>query len=166
MRNPAFFAVFESQFFLVFFQKSFFLFHKISYICACLIYSHKTMEDQIRLFEIVKSKIPNNLNLVDEIEDLLGLSKESAYRRVRGEKVLSFAEWKMICGKYQLSMDEIINAKSEKGALFQYNPVNISDIDSYIACLKRLRNFMDVVASSTDEKKLVFSALDIPFYHF
>ena len=124
------------------------------------------MEDQIRLFEIVKSKIPSNLSLVDEIGDLLDLSKDSAYRRVRGEKILSFAEWKMICEKYHLSIDEIINSKSERGALFQYNPVDISDIESYIACLKRLENFMVVFASSTDEKKLVFSALDIPFYHF
>jgi len=36
------------------------------------------MEDQIRLFEIIKSKIPNQLSLVDEIEVLLDLSKEYA----------------------------------------------------------------------------------------
>jgi len=124
------------------------------------------MEDQIRLFEMVRSKLPDNLSLVDEIEDLLGLSKESTYRRVRGEKILSFAEWKKICEKYHLSMDEVINSKSEKGVLFQYKPVNISDIESYIACLERLFNFMDVVASSPLEKRLVFSALNIPFYHF
>jgi len=130
--------------------------------------NHKlnNMEDQIRLFEIVKSIIPNNLTLIDEMEDLLGLSKESTYRRVRGEKILSFAEWKKICEKYHLSIDEIINSKSEKGSLFQYKPVNISDIESYVACLKRLFNFMDVVASSPLEKRLVFSALNIPFYHF
>jgi len=123
------------------------------------------MEDQVRLFEIVKSKIPNKLSLVDEIEDLLGLSKESAYRRIRGEKLLSFAEWKIICEKYHLSIDEIINSKSEKGVLFQYNPVDISNIESYIACLKRLVNFMEVVAASSYEKELIFSALDIPVYH-
>ena len=123
------------------------------------------MEDQIRLFEMVKSKVGNKLNLVDEIEELLGVSRESAYRRIRGEKLLSFAEWKMISEKYRLSIDAIINFKSEKGALFQYNPVDILNIDSYVACLEQLENFMDGVASSAGEKKLVFSALDIPFYH-
>jgi len=124
------------------------------------------MEDQIRLFEMVKYKISNQLRLVDEIGELLDLSKESAYRRIRGEKLLSFAEWKKICENYHLSIDGIINYKSDKGVLFQYSPVDISNIDSYVACLKRLLDFMEVIASSNDEKKLVFSALDIPFYHF
>ena len=124
-----------------------------------------TMEDQIRLFEMVKSKISSKLAFVDEIEDLLNVSKECAYRRIRGETVLSFAEWKKISEKYHLSIDGIINYKSDNSAVFQYSPVDISNIDSYVACLKRLLNFMEEVSVSSNKKELIFSALDIPVYH-
>lgn len=124
------------------------------------------MEEQKRLFEIVKSKIPDQLNLADEIEELLGLSKESAYRRIRGEKMLTFTELKMIYEKYNLSIDGLLGYKSEQNVSFQYKPVVISDIDNYAAYIKRLLEFMDNVAESPLEKELLFSAQDIPFYHF
>ena len=43
------------------------------------------MEEQRQLFEIVKAKIPDGLVLANEIEELLGLSRKSVYRRIRGE---------------------------------------------------------------------------------
>lgn len=124
------------------------------------------MKEQIRLFEIVKTKIPDQLSLADEIEDLLNMSKESVYRRIRGEKLLSFAELKTICEKYSLSIDEIINSKSEKGALFEYKPVEISNIENYATYMTHLLGKMNILAEFPLEKELLYSAQDIPFYHF
>ncbi|MDR2039182.1 MAG: helix-turn-helix domain-containing protein [Bacteroidales bacterium] len=91
------------------------------------------MKEQKRLFEIVKSKISGQYRLADIIEDLLGVSSDSAYRRIRGEKELSFSELKKICEKFNLSMDEILNYNSNQGALFHYIPVNLENQESYIA---------------------------------
>jgi len=124
------------------------------------------MEEQKRLFEIVKSKIPNGYVLANEMEELLGLSRESVYRRIRGETPLTLDDLKKICTNYGLSMDEILNVKSNKSVIFQYQPVDISDIESYDAYLSHLLETMDMVAKSHHEKELIFSAQDIPFYHF
>ena len=100
------------------------------------------------------------------MEDLLGVSKESVYRRIRGETQLSFAEVKKICVHFNISVDALINAQSDKGALFQYKPLVISDMDNYAAYMTFLLEKMNRVANSTQEKELVFTAQDIPFYHF
>jgi len=123
------------------------------------------MEGQKHLFEIVKSKISNQLRLADEIEGLLGVSSDSAYRRIRGEKELSFSELQKICRKYNLSMDEILNYKSNHGALFHFGPVVLSDQESYVNNLKRLLDILTTLKSAS-EKEIFFSALDIPFYHY
>ena len=124
------------------------------------------MEEQKVLFEIIKSKIPDGCILANEIEELLGLSRESVYRRIRGETPLSFDDLIKICIKYGLSMDEILNIKSNDGVIFQYQPVNIADIDSNAAYLTHLLNVMEVVAKSPDKKELIISAQDIPSYYF
>ncbi len=44
---------------------------------------------QINLFNHIKSVMPSNLSFVDEIADVLDISNDSAYRRIRGEKQVS-----------------------------------------------------------------------------
>jgi len=46
------------------------------------------------LFQVIKQRLPSNLSFVHDISDLLGISYDSAYRRIRGEKELSMEEIK------------------------------------------------------------------------
>jgi len=124
------------------------------------------MVEQKILFERVKAKIPDGNALADEMEDLLGMSKESVYRRIRGETLLTLEDLAKITTKYQISVDEIFNIQPDKGVLFQYHPVDISNIESNAAYMTHLLKTMEVVAKSPLEKELIFSAQDIPFYHF
>ena len=50
-----------------------------------------------QLFNHLKEKLPPHLSLVDELEDLLDLSADSVYRRIRGDKPITMAELKTIC---------------------------------------------------------------------
>jgi len=50
------------------------------------------MELQSLLFQQIKEKTHPHLSLVDEISELLEISYDSAYRRIRGEKALSMGE--------------------------------------------------------------------------
>ena len=43
-----------------------------------------TPELQQQLFTLIKSKIASNQSLADVIQDMLGISADSAYRRIRG----------------------------------------------------------------------------------
>ena len=89
------------------------------------------MEEQRRLFKIIKSGISNNQRLSDIVEALLNINQNAAYRRIRGETELTFSELLKISSKFNLSIDEILHYKSTSVALFHYNPLKISDQESY-----------------------------------
>ncbi|GHU62212.1 hypothetical protein FACS1894123_02780 [Bacteroidia bacterium] len=71
------------------------------------------MEAQKHLFEIIKGHIPDQYRLADLVGELLSVSPDSAYRRIRGEKELSFSELQTICRKFHLSLDEMLNYQSD-----------------------------------------------------
>ena len=52
--------------------------------------TNPTTNLQSRFFQELKSIIPPYSSLVDEIAELLQVSMDSAYRRIRGEKLLDF----------------------------------------------------------------------------
>ena len=68
---------------------------------------------QLQFFQHLKSNIPPHLSFVDEIAELLEISNDSAYRRIRGEKMLSFEEIKKLCGKYRISADQLLNLNTD-----------------------------------------------------
>jgi len=119
------------------------------------------MEEQIRIFELIKQKISSRQRLSDVIEELLGVSSDSAYRRIRGETELTFSELKKICRKFNLSMDEVMNYKSHQGALFHYDPINLLDIDDYLVHLKRTLDAF-LILKSAPEKEIIYTARSIP----
>ena len=68
---------------------------------------------QQQLFSFLKECIPPHLSLVDELCDLLNLSHDSVYRRIRGEKPITLAELKIICEKYHISLDQLLQLENE-----------------------------------------------------
>jgi len=122
------------------------------------------MREQIRLFEVIKDKVCSRQRLADVIEELLGISSDSAYRRIRGETELTFSELKKICEKFNLSLDEILNYKSNQGALFHYDPVDIMDADVYLNRAKRMLNVLNRLKSASD-KEIIYTVRSIPLYH-
>ncbi|MEO6219835.1 MAG: hypothetical protein ABIO81_05365 [Ginsengibacter sp.] len=51
---------------------------------------------QKELFISIKRALPSNISLVDAIGDLLKLSYDSVYRRIRGEKPVTLNELKIL----------------------------------------------------------------------
>ena len=123
------------------------------------------MEEQRHLFEIIKSGIPESQRLSDIVETLLNIGQNAAYRRIRGETELTFSELRKISSKFNLSIDEILNYRKTTGALFHYNPLKISDQESYFNQMQRMLNILDVLKSSSD-REIIYTARSIPFYHF
>jgi hypothetical protein len=68
---------------------------------------------QLQFFQYIKSSIPPHLSFVDEIADLLHISNDSAYRRIRGEKMLSFEEIRALCTKFRISIDQLLNLDTD-----------------------------------------------------
>jgi hypothetical protein len=123
------------------------------------------MEAQKRLFDIIRSQIPDQYRIADVIEELLGISTDSAYRRIRGEKDLSFSELEKLCRHFRLSIDEVLGASAGQGAFFQHTSVNMADLSSYIRYIERLSDTLSTLRHTKD-CEMFFTAQDIPFYHF
>ena len=70
-------------------------------------------ELQLEFFNYLKSTLPAQVSLADQLCDLLDISSDSAYRRLRGEKIITLLELKRICEHYHLSLDQILQLKND-----------------------------------------------------
>jgi len=68
---------------------------------------------QKELFSAIKNSLPQHISMVDELAELLQLSYDSVYRRIRGEKPLALDELKILCEKFNLSVDRLLHLKTE-----------------------------------------------------
>ena len=68
----------------------------------------ETTELQQQLFSHLRENLPPHLSMVDELCELLELSPDSVYRRIRGEKPITLNELKRICSHYHLSIDHLL----------------------------------------------------------
>lgn len=68
----------------------------------------------------ILEKIPENIKPVNYFMDILDVGKESAYRRLRGEKPLSLDEIHKLCVDLDFSLDEIIGNKNTNTFTFNY----------------------------------------------
>src|SRR4051812_30226628 len=64
-------------------------------------------------FQHIKNNLPPHLSLVDEIAELLAISNDSAYRRIRGEKQISFEEIQKLSSHYKVSLDHFLQLQSD-----------------------------------------------------
>jgi transcriptional regulator with XRE-family HTH domain len=73
----------------------------------------ETRKIQKELFRKIRRSIPDHLSLAEEISEKLGISTDSAYRRIRGEKLLTIEELYKLSYRYNISVDSLFNATSQ-----------------------------------------------------
>lgn len=116
------------------------------------------------MFARIKQVMPSHVSPVDEIADLLNISNDSAYRRLRGEKQLDLSELQVLARHYHISVDSLMNAD---GGAFLFRG---SLLDGEKTGLKEyLQNMLFVVESAVNQpdKRFFLEAKDIlPLHHF
>jgi hypothetical protein len=111
----------------------------------------------------VKLTLPPSLSFVDDLAELLTISRDSAYRRMRGETVLSLDEVKKICAHYKVSLDTLLSPNSE---MVTFNNRKIDQHNfTFEMWLKSVLSNLEMI-SSFPEKELIYVAKDIPFFHY
>lgn len=85
---------------------------------------HHNTHLQKAFFEHLKKKLPKHLSIVDELVDLLDMSSDSVYRRVRGETALTMEETFLISKTYNISLDSLSGVKQQNKVSFQYEPID------------------------------------------
>ncbi|MEO6833641.1 MAG: hypothetical protein ABI169_15650 [Chitinophagaceae bacterium] len=123
----------------------------------------KPNELQQHFFRQIKSMLPTNLALVDQIADLLNISMDSAYRRIRGEKSLSFEEIQHLSAHYKISLDALMKVDANSTVFYGtwLGPGNFN-FEQY---LKNLLLLAQNVNCGT-QKMIYYEAKDLPPFHY
>lgn len=109
----------------------------------------------------IRNKIPDNVSFADDLAELLNVSRDSAYRRIRGETVLSLDEVKKLYDHYGLSIDSIISPDSNM-VLIDHQAVDFNfSIKEWLRSI--IQNLS--LAKTSDKLDLVYAAKDIPVFH-
>ena len=115
------------------------------------------------LFQQIKAQIPSHVSLVDEVADILNISTDSAYRRIRAEKPIDIEELKKLALHFKLSIDQLLHME-KASILFADRSIfaNVSfHFDLYLQSLVQDLTFMN----SFERKSLYYLNKDLPIFH-
>jgi ribosome-associated translation inhibitor RaiA len=113
-------------------------------------------------FQHIKSNLASHLSMVDEVAELLNISNDSAYRRIRGEKPLSFEEINVLCSKYHISMDQLFHLKNDS-FLFS-GPLANKDNFGFEMYLEHLLNQLNYF-NSFEQREFYYLSKDLFIFH-
>lgn len=119
---------------------------------------------QVRFFQHLKAQLLPHLSLVEEVADVLGISTDSAYRRIRGEKPIDLAEVQKIGAHFRVSIDQFLFPQTE-WLLFTGRPDLHQEnrMESWLLDVEKQL----LLISSCPGSHIYFLIKDVPmFYHF
>ena len=122
-----------------------------------------TDQQQQNLFRHIKTLLPPHVSLVDEVAELLNISIDSAYRRIRGEKPITFDEVHTLVAHFKISVDELFLLKKD-AFLFTGRTTNNSDF-KYEDWLKSVVEYLQFFLTF-QPCHLFYLAKEIPFYYY
>ncbi len=118
---------------------------------------------QLQFFKHIKSILPRHLSLVDAVADVLEVSNDSAYRRIRGETQISLEEIKKLCIGFKISLDQLLLLNSDS-FVFTGKLTNNADfnydkwLQSCLDVIKRVKTF--------EPHHMSYLAKEFPFFYY
>src|ERR1043165_5529314 len=98
---------------------------------------------QKQFFLQLKSRLPQYVSLPEEVADLLSISTDSAYRRIRGEKAITLEEIQKLCNHYKVSLDQLLSIDTDTTMFYgQWADYRNFNFEIYLTdMLKHLQRF-------------------------
>lgn len=119
-------------------------------------------ELQKRFFNQLKSRLPQHMSMVDEIAELLNISNDSSYRRIRGEKAITLEEIQKLCNHFKLSLDQLLSIDTDTTLFYgQWADYRNFNFETYLADM--LRQLQQI--NRFENKMMYYEAKDIPLFH-
>lgn len=117
---------------------------------------------QQSLFQHVRTVLPPNLSLADELADILNISMDSAYRRIRGEKAMDIEELATICRHFRISLDQVLNVNTNNtvfsGAYIEPGKFDVMEwMDMQLKLMQQ--------TASLKEKEVYYFSKDLPVWY-
>lgn len=119
-------------------------------------------QSQEFLFQRIRELLPPEDSLVDLIADILHLSSDSTYRRIRGETPLVLDEARQLCEYFKISLDQTLNAQNDS-TIFKNVRINVRNY-GYEQYLKELTLQVQYIKSFL-HKEIIYCAKDLPIFH-
>ena len=120
-------------------------------------------ENQVLLFDLIQKVLPTNLAMVDAISDLLNISTDAAYRRIRGVKMLDFEEAVLLCNHFKISLDTFVNLSHKEQIHFRFTPL-VNNMQNQVVYLQNLLDDIDSVRIA--EGEMIISAANLPDFNY
>ncbi len=118
---------------------------------------------QLEFLEQIRNRLTEKITLVDKLAELLNVSRDSAYRRIRGDTVLSLDEARKLCDHFGVSIDALLSP-SVTTSLFHHRA--LSTTYTLEQWLNSVGGNMEYI-SSCRNKEMIYAARDMPtFHHF
>ena len=120
-------------------------------------------EIQQQLFQGIKRKLSSEEPVAEEVARLLEISTDSAYRRMRGEKSISFDELYKLATHYNISLDQLMGIQRD-GFFFQGNILNPKThrYDNYLTGMMHTMAYFN----SFQKKEFYYLGKDLPVFHY
>lgn len=122
----------------------------------------KTFIIQEQFIARVKTAVPQNVSFVDELADLLKISTDSAYRRIRCETLFNIEEISLICKHFKVSFDPDIQHMSNK-VTFDYLKLDDKK-ENFKLWLYFLASDIKKIGGSVNNQ-ILYGADDVPVWH-
>jgi hypothetical protein len=114
------------------------------------------------LFRRIREKLPSETSLADVVAELLHVSTDSAYRRIRGETPLVLEEARLLCEAFTLSLDQVLKSKDNAVSFTAFNLHN-NDY-SFKKYLQDILYNLKLIAS-VDQKEIIYLTKDFALFH-
>ena len=118
---------------------------------------------QKELFNYIKTAVPPHIAMVDAVADLLNISHDSVYRRMRGEKPITLDELKLLCEHFHISLDQAIRLNSDSVVFKDHDADGTSA--NFVQYLQGLLEQLQYI-NQFENKELLYLAKDIPVFNF
>jgi hypothetical protein len=125
--------------------------------------SMEAQELQQVFFRHIRSLLPTNISLAEEIAERLNISNDSAYRRIRGDKGISLEEVRTLAKHYGISLDRLMNVDSD-AIIFSGKPLGSEDFDFAAYLNETLANLK--LIDGAKQKMMYYEAKDLPIFYY
>lgn len=120
-------------------------------------------ELQQQFFNHLKATLPSHISMAEELSELLNLSYDSVYRRIRGEKPLDLNELRQICERYKISLDQVLQLQNDS-VVFHASAINnpVFLFSDYLKGMLQQLKFIN----SFKNRQMMYLCKDLPVWQF
>jgi len=118
-----------------------------------------------RLVENVLKHIPKNKKPVIYLVNALDISRESAYRRIRGDIPFTVAELIILANKLEFSIDDIYDQEKQNHAFYDFSSIEKRSTNFFLLMLKKYNELLEKLSYAKKvEVMMAFNTFPPPFY--